>query len=121
MARTTLTKTTPLGGYPSLPISANAADVTLTAADVANKNQFKAEAGDILLAQNSDPTNPYTVTLTSASDSHKRTGDVTAYTLQAGDISVFGPFELEGWRQTDGYFYLEANNAAVKFGILKKV
>jgi hypothetical protein len=103
----------------SLPITANAAD-DVDRADVANKKPVQGSR-DILLAQNSDPTNPYTVTLTSASDSHKRTGDVTAYTLQAGDISVFGPFELEGWRQTDGYFYLEANNAAVKFGILKKV
>lgn len=120
MARTTLTKTTPLGSYPSLPISADAADVVFTAADVANKNQFKLEQGDVLLAWNGGAS-PYTVTLTSVADAHKRTGDVATYSLAAGDVGVFGPFEQEGWKQTDGYFYLEASNAAVKFAILKKV
>jgi hypothetical protein len=120
MARTTLTKTTPLGSYPSLPIAADGADAVFAAADVSNKNQFKLETGDILLAWNSGAS-PYTMTLTSIADVRKRTGDVTTYSLAAGDIAVFGPFELEGWRQTDGYFYLEASNAAVKFAIIKKV
>jgi len=120
MARTTLNKTTPLGSYPSLQPAADALDVVFTAADVSNKNQFKLEQGDILLAWNSGAS-PYTVTLTSVADGHKRSGDVTAYSLAAGDIAVMGPFEQEGWKQTDGYFYLEASNAAVKFAILKKV
>lgn len=121
MPRTTLNKTTPLGSYPSLPIAANGADVVFTAADTTNQNQFKFEAGDIVLAWNTHATTAYTVTLTSIADGHKRTGNVSAYQLEAGDVAVFGPFEQEGWRQTDGYFYLEANNAAVKFAILKKV
>lgn len=120
MARTSLTKTTPLGGFPSLPLTATTADIVFTAADVANKNQFKLEAGDIVIANNSGAS-PYTVTLTSVNDERNRTGDVAAYSLAAGVISVFGPFELKGWKQTDGNFYLEASNASVKFAILRKV
>ena len=53
MPRTDLTKTTPLGGYPTLPLVADSADVVFTAADVGNKNQFTFESGDLVLAWNS--------------------------------------------------------------------
>lgn len=119
MARTTLNKTTPLGSFPSLPLTVETADVVFTAADTSNKNQFRLEPGDLVLAWNSGAS-PYTVTLTSAPDGRNRTGDITSYSLAAADVAVFGPFELEGWRQTDGMFYLEASNAAVKFAIIKK-
>lgn len=120
MPRTTLNKTTPKGSFPTLPLAADSADVVFTAADVANKNQFKLEAGDIVLAWNSGAS-PYTVTLSSVIDERNRTGDIATYSLAAADIAVFGPFEQKGWRQTDGMFYLEASNASVKFAILKKV
>jgi hypothetical protein len=120
MPRTDLTKTTPLGGYPTLPLVADSADAVFTAADVGNKNQFTFESGDLVLAWNSGAS-PYTVTLTSIADARKRTGDVTAYSLAAGDVAVFGPFDSEGWRQADGKFYLEASNTAVKFAIIRKV
>lgn len=121
MPRTTLNKTTPLGGFPILPLAADSIDIVWTAADVGNKNQFKLEAGDIVLAWNTHATTAYTITLTSITDERNRTGDVTAYSLAAGDIGVFGPLEQKGWKQTDGNFYLEASNAAVKFAILRKV
>lgn len=117
MARTTLTRTTPVGSYPTLPVSADALDAVFTAADVSNKNQFKPTGKDLLLAWNSGAS-PYTFTLTSAADERNRTGDVSSYSLAAGDIAVIGPLELQGWRQTDGYVYLEASNAAVKFAVV---
>jgi hypothetical protein len=121
MARTTLTKTTPPGAFPTLPPAADSLDVVFTAADVANKNQFKLETGDIVLAWNTHATTTYTVTLTSIADDKNRQGDVTAYSLAAGDVMVFGPLQQKGWRQTDGNMYLEASNAAVKFAILRAV
>lgn len=118
MARTTLTKTVVRGAYASYA-TANCADVTLTAADVANKNQFVATGNEVVIVQNSDGANPYTVTFTSASDAFGRTGDITTYSLAAGEIGVFGPFRLPGWVQSDGYVYLEGSNAAIKFGVLQ--
>ena len=44
--------------------------------------------------------------------------DVDAYSIAAGEYAVFGPFKRPGWVQADGYVYLQASNAAVKFGVV---
>lgn len=117
MARTTIVKTTLLSSYPTLPLTANSADLVLTActgSSGASGNQIAFGASDLLvLVQNSDATNPYTVTFTSRIDRFNRTGDVGPYTLQAGEIMPFR-FKPDGWRQADGYLYCEGNNAAIK-------
>lgn len=118
MARTTLTPITPLGPYPSLPVSANALDLTWTAADVSNKNQINFNGPKLILARNSHATTAYTVTLTSKADNRNRTGDVTTYSLEAGDVMAFKIDSAEGWQQSDGYLYLEASNASVLFAII---
>ena len=125
MARTTKAKTALLGSYPALPLTANSADFTfsaLTGSAGASGNQI--DFGDfnklLVLVQNSDPTNPYTVTFTSRADNLNRTGDIAAYSLSAGEFGVFY-FERNGWRQADGMLYLEGSNAAVKvaaFGLI---
>jgi hypothetical protein len=117
MARTTLTKTTALGAYGDYSV-ANAADVTMTAADTSNKNQFVVSSSDLVIAYNSGGS-AYTVTIDSAADPHYgREGDITTYSIGAGEHAVFGPFKRPGWVQSDGYVYLEASNAAVYFGVI---
>lgn len=116
MARTTLTKTAVKGPFPALPIGASGLVVTLTAADVANKNQFLPSGNDLLIMQNSGAA-PYTVTITSAVDAQNRTGDIATYSLAAGDVCAF-LVKSSGWVQADGYVYLEASNASVKFGVV---
>lgn len=118
MARQTLAKQTPVGPYPTLPVAANSLDLTWTAADATNKEQIVAEADILVLVWNTHATNPYTVTFTSAPDARGRSGDVGPYTLQAADIAAFR-FRKPGWMQTDLNIYLEANNAAVKYAVLK--
>ncbi len=118
MPRVTLTPITPLGPYPTLQPSANALDVTFTAANVSDKNQFVFNGPKLLLVQNSDPANPYTFTLTSKVDSKNRTGDITTYSLAAGEIAAFKLDNSEGWMQSDGYVYLEGSNAAIKFAVI---
>jgi hypothetical protein len=118
MGRTTLTRTTPLGPYPTLQPAADSLDLTMTAADVANGNQFVLDGTSLLLIHNSGAS-PYTVTLTSIADPQNRTGDITAYSLAAGDYACFKIDQVAGWRQSDGNFYLAASNAAVKFGIIR--
>lgn len=113
MARTTLTKTTAPGGY-----AAAAVAVTMTAADVANKNQFRVAGSDLLIVHNTGASQR-TFTITSSADPiFGRTKDITAETIDAGVIKVFGPIHPTGWIQSDGYVYLEANNAEVKFGVV---
>ena len=118
MARTPLTKSTPLGSLPAtLPLVANSADLTMTAADVGNGNSFVASGKDLVIVQNSHASTTYTVTVTSVAKDG-RTGDITTYSLAAGVIAVFGPLQTPGWRQTDGSVYLAGSNAAIKFGII---
>ena len=116
MARTTLTKTTALGPYGDYS-AANAADLAMAAADTTNYNQFVASSRDLVIAHNTGGS-AYTVTITSSDDPYGRTGDVAAYSLGAGEYAVFGPFKRPGWVQADGYVYLQASNAAVKFGVV---
>lgn len=117
MARATLTKTTALGKWGDYSV-ANSADLTMAAADASNKNQFVATGNDLVVAHNTGGS-AYTVTVTSVEDPVTgRTGDVSAYSVGAGEYAVFGPFSMYGWVQSDGFIYLEASNASVKFGVV---
>lgn len=120
MARTNVVKTTPLGSGSAGYATANAADLTMVAcsgSSGSNGNMFLCGGKDLVVAHNTGGS-PYTITITSVADPFGRTGDVAAYTLGAGEYAIFGPFETTGWRQTDGYIYLESNNVAVKFGVI---
>jgi len=119
MARTTLTKTTLAAAYPALPVTADSLDVNFQAAtgssgSSGNQFAFGSSSRLIVLAWNTHATNAYTWTATSVVDQYNRTGDISGYSLAAGEVSV-KIFERGGWAQSDGYLYLEANNAAVKF------
>ena len=116
MPRTNVALTTPIGSYPVLPVAANAADAVQVAADVANGNQipFGSAARLLVLVFNSHAATPYAFTVTSSLDAFNRTGDITAYDVQAGEIIPL-VLNRDGWRQTDGNLYISGTNAAVKF------
>jgi hypothetical protein len=99
-------------------VVADSLDLNLQAADVANKNQFTPSGDDLVIVQNSHASTAYTFTLTSAPDPFNRTGDITTYSLAAGEVAVFRIKTL-GWAQVaDGKVYLEGSNAAVKFAVV---
>jgi len=112
MARQTLTKTTAPGNY-----SDSGVDVTLTTADTSNDDQFLASGSDLVIAVNTGAS-PATVTINSVADEYGRTGDVSAYSVGAGETAVFGPFPTHGWAQSDGYVYLEASSTDIDFGVV---
>lgn len=111
MARQTLTKTTVPGPNPTAGVA-----VTMTAANTTDKEQYTVADGDVILVHNTGLSSR-TYTVTSVADPFGRTGDVSGVSIAAGAIHALR-VGLEGWRQTNGYVYLEANNAEVKFGIL---
>lgn len=120
MPRTSINPITPMGSRPTLPLSAGSATFAPTAADVANQNAaaFSGTTARLLvIAQNTDAT-PRNVTITSAPDGLNRTGDITTYSLAAAGIAVFGPFERNGWQQSDLNLYFSADNALVKFIVI---
>ena len=123
MPRTTIPAAaiiTPLGPYPTLPVSALALDLTWQAADSSNLNQFPLGQGKyIILARNVHASSAFTVTLTSAPDEYKRTGDIATYSIAAGKQIAFVVDKQAGWLQSDGMFYLTGSGASIEFCILK--
>lgn len=118
MARVTLTRTSILGPYPTLQPSATTLNLTETAADASNLNQFVLDGPCILIAHNIG-VGARTFTLTSVVDARNRTGDVTAYSVGAGLVAAFKLDQTEGWRQTDGYMYLTGSHAEMLFSIIR--
>lgn len=115
MARATITKTTPLGSYGAY--SGVLAKLNQTAADVSNKNMFAVGGNDLVIAHNTGAS-PATVTFNSVADPQfGRTGDITAYSIPAGELAVFGPFKPAGWSNS-GYINCEASAADVKFSVI---
>jgi hypothetical protein len=119
MPRTTIAAQTPKGPYVALQPAANSLDITMTAADVANMNQTSLSGPLLLIVQNTHATTPFTFTLTSIVDTKLRPGDITTYTLQAGDIVAFVINSMEGWLQTDGMLYYAGSDATIKFALLR--
>jgi hypothetical protein len=90
-----------------------------TAADVSLLNSFAMSGKDLVLAWNTHATIGYTVTITSAPDPiFGRSKDITTEAIAAGAIRCYGVPQLDGWRQTDGSFYLQASNASVVFAVI---
>lgn len=115
MATTAITKTSAPGPYGLAGVL-----VTQQAADVANGNHFQMSGDDLLIAENTDGANPYTVTITSVQDGQGRLGSITAESLAAGVVRYFGPFRKKaGWAQTTGVLNVSGENAAIKFSVIK--
>lgn len=117
MARQTLSKQTPKGPYPALPVSANALDLAFTAADATNKEQF-VPGNDTLVIFKNDGVAAKTITLSSKADEKNRTGDVTTYSLGAGELAMFR-FKKSGWMQSDGKIYMEAESSDIKYAVIQ--
>jgi hypothetical protein len=117
--RIIITPQTPLGPYPALPVTANALDITFAACDASLKNYFVPSGRDLLLVYNSDATNPYTFTLFSVADAMGRTGDITTYSLSAGETAAVLLTSMNGWVQTDGNVYVDGSNVKIKFAVIR--
>ena len=114
MARTTITKTTASGSYPTAGVA-----VTWTDADATNKNTFTMGGNDLLLVRNAHAATAKTVTINSVADAMNRTKDITAESLAAGVVKCFGPFKhLAGWAQSTGALNLEGEDSDIKFAVI---
>lgn len=114
MARTALTPITAPGAY-----GGAWTEISFTAADVANMNLFQLTGRELLLMYNSSADTAYWVTLTSVDDSFGRQEHITQVDIPFGDYMMFGPIAIPGWQQTDGAFYLAAENAAILFAVIR--
>jgi len=105
---------------PFATFAADAADFVLTAADTANGNHFQCTGREVLIVQNSGAS-PYTFTATSVPDDKNRSGDISAYSLAAGEFARFGVglTNEKGWKQTSGEIRVSGSNVAIKFAVLR--
>lgn len=117
MSRTAITPQVPKGPYGV--ISSGQLDLTETAADTTNNNEFVLTGREVLLAHNTD-TGTHHITITSIADAKGRSGDIATYAITAGKISAYS-FRggTEGWQQADGGVYISADDATVKFTVLQ--
>lgn len=116
MPRTALAAVTPKGPYPGT-ISANLLDVAFTAADAGNSNTTPFLGNRMMLVARNSGAGARTITFTSVADSRGRTGDVTAFSIGAGEYIAF-IFERDGWQQSDGALYWAAEHAEVLVAVL---
>ncbi len=117
MPRITHTVQVPLGSIGDYSVG-DAADIAFLAADVANQEQFASTGKEHILARNVGG-GPFLITVTSVNDPFNRTGDITDYSLGAGEFAILGPFDRTGWKQADGFIFFEANNVAIEFAVIR--
>ncbi len=88
--------------FPTTPLSAGTAKMNFAAADSSNFNYTPVVSGKTYLEILNTDTIAHTVTLHTVVDAQNRTGDITAYSIPAGEVHKFGPFTSSpaGWVQT---------------------
>lgn len=111
--RTTINPFSPAAILSGAP-AADALDATFTAIDTSNGNQTLNNGQLMLIFYNSHASTAYTFTVSTVADDLGRTGDITTYSLAAGEYAVVGPIPTKGYTQSNGYIYYTASNAAIK-------
>lgn len=115
MARTAMAAQTPKGPYPGT-VAANSLDIAWAAADATNFNTTPFVGSRMILSARNSGAGARTITFTSIGDAKGRTGDITAFSIGAGEYVDF-IFEREGWQQADGALYWAAEHAEVLVAI----
>lgn len=104
---------------PFATYSANAADVTFAAGTITDGDTFVCTGREILLVKNGTGTN--TITITSVANNKARTGDITTYSLGAGEFAAFGVglTNNAGWKATAGTIRITVSSTEVSVMVLK--
>jgi hypothetical protein len=97
--------------------SAQGREIIWNAADPAHGNRYLATGEEFVWAHNGSGS-AQTVTVRSAPDSRLGRLQDQVLTLDAGGDGVFGVFRTDGWRQADGYVWVDAASSGVKIAVL---
>ena len=108
MPRTAVTAVVAPGSYNTTPTLA-----TPTAIDIVNNNLVTASGKDLLIFENTSA-GALTITVNSVNDAFNRTGDITAFSVGAGQYAIVGPLFKAGWVQADGNLYFTASAVTMK-------
>lgn len=119
MAATALTVMDAPGTKPTLQPTAGSLTIGQTAPGSAADGVAFPLSGRILLIAHNTNAGAQTVTIDSVPDRNGRTGDITTYSIAAGRVAVFGPFDREGWAQSDGTLLAVGSHTDVKFAAVR--
>jgi hypothetical protein len=118
MARVNVAAQTTPGAYPTLPVGANSRDVAFQAADAGLMNMTPIVDGKTLVLIQNVAVGAKTVTFVSVADgTYHRTGDITTYSVGAGEIALFGPFKVAGWSNA-GNLWIDNEDANIKIAVI---
>lgn len=111
--------TTPVGPYPTLPVSALALDVAWTTGQVGSGDNVIVVSGQtqyLLLVRNTHATLAKTITITSVADTpFNRTGDITAYSIGPGLYSAFAFTATSGWVDGSNHITIACESTDISF------
>src|SRR5687768_4495623 len=108
MARDTVTVNENAKRYPALQPAVNTLDFAFTAGESDNGYQYPATGREVVILRNTN-VGAQTFTLKSVADELNRTGDITTYSLGAGEFAVLVP-PLKGFQQIDGNIYIDISH-----------
>lgn len=99
MARVLVAAQTTVGAYPTTAqVAANQRDLSMQACDASLGNYTPIVEGKSLILCQNTGAGARTITFYAQPDSpYNRSVDITAYSLGAGELGLFGPFKLNGW------------------------
>ena len=116
MPFTAITPLNPVSAYGA--VTSGALHVVETACDSSNGNKFPLTGKEVLVLRNTD-SGAQTVTINSVADSKGRTGDITTYSIPAGETHAISFRNVnEGWAQTDSTVHFTASSNLVKAYVL---
>ncbi len=117
-ARTSITVQTAKGPYLSTPVAAGSLDVSVSASDNTNGNYFVGTGRELVVVRNTAGV-AGTITFTSFADQYSRKGDITAYSVAAGNTAVFWVGNLVGWDQGGGQIYIDTSASTMNIAVIR--
>jgi hypothetical protein len=103
---------------PTLPVTPGSRHLTFQVCDPSLKNYTPLVSGKTVVhVKNVHATDPKTVTFTSVVDVLNRTGDI-AYSVPAGEVHDFGPFQTAGWSQAGAQLWFEGSSTDITFAVV---
>ena len=117
MSRHNIAAQTLPGAYPSLPVTPGSNLVETISVPADGMSTAIVDSKTLVLVHNT-AVGAETVTFTSVADVYGRTGDITAYSLGAGDQRFFGPFKLAGWAQSGNVLWIDTSDAGILLAVI---
>lgn len=103
--------------YPALPVTANSLDVAETAPNDTNGCDYVPTGREIVVLHNTT-VGAATFTLVSSADPYGRTGDITAYSLGAGEFAALIP-PSTGFLGAGGKITITVSDPGIKFLVMR--